>query len=83
MCHSSTSEIQGQVIVTGIVPSCGCEGHSTADIDGQRIAGCVQINSVCWRYQLKQQRSCRAILQSPVFKTRRISGGLRRRNPRE
>ncbi|GFV11956.1 hypothetical protein TNCV_3181871 [Trichonephila clavipes] len=42
MHHSSTSKMQRQLFVTGIVRSCGPVGHNTANTKKRRIVGCVQ-----------------------------------------
>ncbi|GFV36818.1 transposable element Tcb1 transposase [Trichonephila clavipes] len=49
MYHNSTSEMQRQAIVTGIVRS--CVSHSAAKTDGQRIAERVQTNPVFWQWK--------------------------------
>ncbi|GFV91683.1 hypothetical protein TNCV_4762481 [Trichonephila clavipes] len=51
---SLTSEMQRQVTVTKIIPSCGLLVRTTADTDGLRIVGRIQTNPVCWRYQPKR-----------------------------
>ncbi|GFW58169.1 hypothetical protein TNCV_2743131 [Trichonephila clavipes] len=47
--------MQRQVIITGIVRSCGCVGHSTDYTNGRRIVEHVQTNPVCRLCQLKRR----------------------------
>ncbi|GFU67285.1 hypothetical protein TNCV_3556111 [Trichonephila clavipes] len=57
MNHRSTSEMQRQVTVTGIVQSCGYVDHVIAEADGRRIVGCVQINPIFWSHPRTRQIS--------------------------
>ncbi|GFV35677.1 hypothetical protein TNCV_1892871 [Trichonephila clavipes] len=52
--HSLTSEMQRQLIVSGILRRCGRVGHSSVDTEGCRIVGRVQINPMFCRCQLKR-----------------------------
>ncbi|GFU39541.1 hypothetical protein TNCV_857371 [Trichonephila clavipes] len=50
MHHSSTSEMQRQMIVTGIVQSSDRVDNSTHNTDKTKNVGRIQTNPMCWRY---------------------------------
>ncbi|GFX58786.1 hypothetical protein TNCV_804901 [Trichonephila clavipes] len=50
-----TTQMQRQVIIIGIIRSCGRLGHNSAYTDGRRIGGCVLANTRCWLCHLSNE----------------------------